>query len=398
MPESAQESQNSSDFGGRGRGVREVTSIQSQARPNLRPHPNVDSAAQCLSSPPTLPDRDLNSLIAEKVAALRTEGGSRNDPRRHRRRLLRGRSRLAHHPVQQRGGAAFPPRAARRCSAACCGRRCPARATPRSASCSSRPWRAARRSGRKPSRSSSAGRWMAYRLFPLGDGMGVVFRDITDRKRAEEQRDLLIKELEHRVKNTLTIVQSIAAQTFRSSGVDPAVQRAFEARLIALEQRAWRADAAAAGTAPTCTTSCRRRCARTARRTRALHRRRARRCASARKARSRCRWRCTSLHQRDQVRRALQRGRPCRCRLERRGRTLPLAMARARRPAGHAPTRTGFGSRMIERALALQLSGQGDDRLRGRRRRVHHRRAARGDPGGRRGRGAVNLVSCRVRT
>lgn len=78
------------------------------------------------------------------------------------------------------------------------------------------------------------GRWMAYRLFPLGDGLGVVFRDTTDRRIAEEQRDLLIKELEHRVKNTLTIVQSIAAQTFRHSGVDPSVQRAFEGRLITL--------------------------------------------------------------------------------------------------------------------------------------------------------------------
>jgi len=78
------------------------------------------------------------------------------------------------------------------------------------------------------------GRWMAYRLFPLGDGLGVVFRDTTDRRMAEAQRDLLIKELEHRVKNTLSIVQSIAAQTFRHSNVDPAVQRAFEGRLITL--------------------------------------------------------------------------------------------------------------------------------------------------------------------
>jgi two-component sensor histidine kinase len=78
------------------------------------------------------------------------------------------------------------------------------------------------------------GRWMAYRLFPLGDGLGVVFRDTTDRHVAEVQRDLLVKELEHRVKNTLTIVQSIAAQTFRHSNVDPAVQRAFEGRLITL--------------------------------------------------------------------------------------------------------------------------------------------------------------------
>ncbi|MEA2928842.1 MAG: hypothetical protein QOG38_1270 [Hyphomicrobiales bacterium] len=78
------------------------------------------------------------------------------------------------------------------------------------------------------------GRWLAYRLFPLGDGMGIVFRDITDRKRAEEQRDLLITELDHRVKNTLATVQSIAAQTFRGTGIDPAVQRTFEARLITL--------------------------------------------------------------------------------------------------------------------------------------------------------------------
>src|ERR1700730_11278881 len=80
------------------------------------------------------------------------------------------------------------------------------------------------------------GRWMAYRLFPLGEGIGVVFRDTTDRKRAEEQRDLLIRELGHRVKNMLSTVQSIAAQTFRHSGVDPRLQQAFEARLVTLSK------------------------------------------------------------------------------------------------------------------------------------------------------------------
>jgi two-component sensor histidine kinase len=75
-------------------------------------------------------------------------------------------------------------------------------------------------------------RWLAYRLFPLGDGMGVVFRDITDRKSAEEHRDLLINELKHRVKNTLTIVQSIAAQTFK--GVDAGTRADFEQRLLTL--------------------------------------------------------------------------------------------------------------------------------------------------------------------
>lgn len=78
------------------------------------------------------------------------------------------------------------------------------------------------------------GRWMAFRLFPLGDGMGVVFRDVTDRKRAEEQRDLLVRELEHRIKNMLALVQSIVAQTLASSGADPAVRHAIDARLVAL--------------------------------------------------------------------------------------------------------------------------------------------------------------------
>jgi PAS domain S-box-containing protein len=78
------------------------------------------------------------------------------------------------------------------------------------------------------------GRWLAYRLFPLGDGMGVVFRDVTDRKSVEEDRELLINELNHRVKNTLATVQSVARQTLTGRGVPQAVQRGFEARLQAL--------------------------------------------------------------------------------------------------------------------------------------------------------------------
>jgi PAS domain S-box-containing protein len=77
-----------------------------------------------------------------------------------------------------------------------------------------------------------AGRWLSYKLFPLGDGLGIVFRDITDRKKAEEQRDLLLGELEHRVKNTLANVQAIAGQSFRD--VEPHARQIFEARLRAL--------------------------------------------------------------------------------------------------------------------------------------------------------------------
>ncbi len=77
-----------------------------------------------------------------------------------------------------------------------------------------------------------AGRWLSFGLFPLGNGLGVVFRDITDRKRAEEQRDLLIGELDHRIKNTLASVRAIAGQTFRD--VETNVRQAFEGRLRTL--------------------------------------------------------------------------------------------------------------------------------------------------------------------
>ncbi|HYC02216.1 MAG TPA: PAS domain-containing protein [Azospirillaceae bacterium] len=57
--------------------------------------------------------------------------------------------------------------------------------------------------------------------------------DVTERALAEEHRRLLVDELNHRVKNTLAIVQGLAQQTFR----DPATRcerDAFEGRLAAL--------------------------------------------------------------------------------------------------------------------------------------------------------------------
>jgi PAS domain S-box-containing protein len=72
---------------------------------------------------------------------------------------------------------------------------------------------------------------------PLKDSNGRVIgaskiaRDITERRRQEERRRLLTNELNHRVKNTLATVQSIAAQTFRGEDA-PVLQ--FQMRLIAL--------------------------------------------------------------------------------------------------------------------------------------------------------------------
>lgn len=43
----------------------------------------------------------------------------------------------------------------------------------------------------------------------------LVFKDVTDRKRAEEQKALLMRELSHRAKNLLSVIQSVARQTAR---------------------------------------------------------------------------------------------------------------------------------------------------------------------------------------
>ena len=85
----------------------------------------------------------------------------------------------------------------------------------------------------------SRGAFLAYPtpLFdPEGELAGAinVLVDISERKRAEDLQKTLLDELNHRVKNTLATVQSLAAHSFRDSG-DPAQMReAFEARLMAL--------------------------------------------------------------------------------------------------------------------------------------------------------------------
>ena len=58
--------------------------------------------------------------------------------------------------------------------------------------------------------------------------------DITARKRAEEHQRLLAGELQHRVKNTLTLVQAIASQTLRGDGTIDEKREAFASRLISL--------------------------------------------------------------------------------------------------------------------------------------------------------------------
>ncbi|WP_335944235.1 PAS domain S-box protein [Pseudomonas sp. G166] len=60
--------------------------------------------------------------------------------------------------------------------------------------------------------------------------------DITERKQAENRQKTLIDELNHRVKNTLATVQSLAAQTARNAEDAKDGYYRFEARLLALSR------------------------------------------------------------------------------------------------------------------------------------------------------------------
>ena len=65
-------------------------------------------------------------------------------------------------------------------------------------------------------------------------GAVAVSLDISERKQSEEQRRLLIHELNHRVKNTLATVQSIALQTLRGAASLSDAGNALTDRLVAL--------------------------------------------------------------------------------------------------------------------------------------------------------------------
>src|SRR6187549_450506 len=84
--------------------------------------------------------------------------------------------------------------------------------------------------------------WIAVRSSTVRDATGHflygvrVVQDVTERKEAEDRQKLLIDELNHRVKNTLATVQSLATQTARGTHSPEEFREAFEGRLIALSQ------------------------------------------------------------------------------------------------------------------------------------------------------------------
>ncbi|UHC18039.1 PAS domain S-box protein [Methylobacterium currus] len=79
-----------------------------------------------------------------------------------------------------------------------------------------------------------------YNLFALSgsggafEGFAAVSHDISARKAAEAQQEILNRELSHRLKNTLAMVQAIAVQTLRNAADPAAAREALVARLVAL--------------------------------------------------------------------------------------------------------------------------------------------------------------------
>ncbi len=84
--------------------------------------------------------------------------------------------------------------------------------------------------------------WLSVRSSPVRDDDGHllyvvrVVQEITERKASERRQKLLIDELNHRVKNTLATVQSLASQSARGAATPAAFREGFEGRLIALSK------------------------------------------------------------------------------------------------------------------------------------------------------------------
>jgi two-component system CheB/CheR fusion protein len=82
--------------------------------------------------------------------------------------------------------------------------------------------------------------WVSLSVSPIRDAQGSIVgaskiaRSTTERRRADEHRRVLVEELNHRVRNTLAVVQSIAAQTFHDDLTMEEARPAFVSRLINL--------------------------------------------------------------------------------------------------------------------------------------------------------------------
>jgi two-component system CheB/CheR fusion protein len=68
------------------------------------------------------------------------------------------------------------------------------------------------------------------------DGVVTTFVDVTERRKADAQKSLLLAELDHRVRNILAIVSSVITQTLKTSSSPAAFARAMEGRIVAISR------------------------------------------------------------------------------------------------------------------------------------------------------------------
>ena len=81
------------------------------------------------------------------------------------------------------------------------------------------------------------GQWFDIGVTKIDDSHVVIlFREVTERKRHERERELLVRELNHRVKNMLAVVSSIANQTMRTSPDMTSFVDAFGGRIRSLSR------------------------------------------------------------------------------------------------------------------------------------------------------------------
>jgi PAS domain S-box-containing protein len=88
--------------------------------------------------------------------------------------------------------------------------------------------------------SAAGARWYDFHIEPIRDGSGVVMGitgaavDITERKEGEAHLRLLMRELTHRSKNLLAVIQAMARQTAKHTGSVQTFLERFSARVQAL--------------------------------------------------------------------------------------------------------------------------------------------------------------------
>lgn len=82
--------------------------------------------------------------------------------------------------------------------------------------------------------------WASLHISPVCDSQGKVLQhfisivDLTDQREKQAHCETLIDELNHRVKNTLSTVQSIVSQTLRGSNDPEKIRESIESRIFAL--------------------------------------------------------------------------------------------------------------------------------------------------------------------